>query len=164
MWPWWGNVNRLCWYRTRPIRVGLKRSGFFRAVVACISCLAHSMRALPCSRAIARPPMSMFRSPNISWFVTSWNQKVKQFVKYSLHIGLRFPDKKRLAFRNLVQVPKVWLVLNLRVFSFTSLSSVHSSYCLISVLGVDNSAKLPTIMSRCAFAHPYWAWDIPAHL
>ena len=24
--------------------------------------------------------------------------------------GLRFPDKKRLAFRNLVQVPKVWSV------------------------------------------------------
>lgn len=37
--------------------MGFNRFGFFSAVVACISCLAHSMRTLPCSSAIPMPPI-----------------------------------------------------------------------------------------------------------
>ena len=55
-----------------------------------------------------------------------WNMATKQDCspntrfnfKFDLVIiGLRFPDEKRLAFRNLVQVPKVWSVFIRASFS-----------------------------------------------
>ena len=66
-------------------------------------------------------------------------------VSIFLGIELRFPDKKHLAFRNLVQVPKVWLVFIPASF-LVHVPQVRPFFILLEFCArVDNSEKLLTI-------------------
>ena len=59
--------------------------------------------------------------------------------------GLRFPDKKRLAFRNLVQVPKVWSVF-IHASFLVHIPQFRPFFILLEFCArVDNSTKLSTI-------------------
>ena len=61
-------------------------------------------------------------------------------------MGLCFPDEKRPAFRNLVQVPKVWSFF-ICATSLVHVPQVHSFFILLEFCArVVSSAKLsPTI-------------------
>ena len=59
--------------------------------------------------------------------------------------GLRFPDKKHLAFSNLVQFPKVWSVFITTSF-IVLIPQVRLFFILLEFCArVDNCAKLSTI-------------------
>ena len=59
-------------------------------------------------------------------------------------VGLRFPDKKRLSFRNLVQVPKVWSGF-IHASFLIHVHQVRPFILLEFCARVDNSAKFATI-------------------
>ena len=66
------------------------------------------------------------------------------FLRFGPH-GLCFPDKKRLDFRNLVQVPKVWSVF-IRASFLVHVPQFHPFFILPDFCArVDNSARLSTI-------------------
>ena len=63
-----------------------------------------------------------------------------------MSLGLRFPDKKHLAFRNLVQVPKVWSVF-IRASFLVHVPQVRPFFILLEFCAkVDNSSKLSTLL------------------